>query len=228
MGSILEFLKEVDLLTADESIIQTPYSRTSALELRVIRDNLEKSFNENPTGSDTRTLFTRANSVALGLEWHLSVANDKYRERVKRRNEASILFNNMNSIIADYNMRKNEFEADDISIAEFAILMSESYKYYKHSQSFVWNRTIHDDILVEKIKNFMEEYKNGTYFRNSINFRNHICNQNESNVDTTDADGDSSNCSDNSIIKEQATTDISGDSIHDVDSDGDLHSESSS
>jgi hypothetical protein len=228
MGSILEFLKEVDLLTADESIIQTPYSRTSALELRVIRDNLEKSFNENPTGMDTRTLYTRANSVALGLEWHLSVANEKYREKVKRRNEANVLFQNMNSILTDFNMRKSEFNADDIAIAEFAILMNDSYKYYKHAQNFVWNRTVHDDILVEKIKSFMEEYKNGTYFSNSIIFRDSIRSQNESDVDSASIDDSCDNCGDSESIEEQTASTISDSSVHGDSSSGDLHSESSS
>lgn len=228
MSSILEFLKEVDLLTADESIIQTPYSRTSALELRIIRDNLEKSFNENPTGIDTRTLFTRANSVALGLEWHLSVANEKYREKVKRRNEANVLFQNMNSILTDYNMRKNEFDADDIAIAEFAVLMNDSYKYYKHAQNFVWNRTVYDDVLVEKIKSFMEEYKNGTYFSTSITFRDSIRSQIESTVDGTSTDGRCDNCSDDEDVEEQTLTTIGDDSIHDGSFDGGLHPISSS
>lgn len=228
MSSILEFLKEVDLLTADESIIQTPYSRTSALELRVIRDNLEKSFNENPTGIDTRTLFTRANSVALGLEWHLSVANEKYREKVKRRNEANVLFQNMNSILTDYNMRKNEFDADDIAIAEFAVLMNDSYKYYKHAQNFVWNRTVYDDVLVEKIKSFMEDYKNGTYFSTSITFRDSIRSQIESTVDDTSTDGRCDNCSDDENVEEQTPTTVGDDSIHNDSFDGGLHPISSS
>lgn len=219
MGSILEFLKEVDDLTSDETIIQTPYSRTSALELRTWRKRLEDSFNADPHGSETRTLYTKANSVALGLEWHLSVTNEKYRTMHKYRGEAAILFKGMQSILNDYNSRKDEFEKDDVAIAEFAILINDIYKYYRRSLDFVWNRTVYDDILIEKIRNFMEEYKNGNYFRSYPSFRNPTVESTESDECVTDSDGGSNDSNDTSISEEsnssvECSTGLSDDDIH--------------
>lgn len=207
MSSILEFLKEVEDLTSDESIIQTPYSKTSALELRTWKKSLEESFNEDPQGDKTRTLYTKANSVALGLEWHLAVANEKYREKRKHRDEAAVLFKGMQAILNDYNVRKDEFEQDEVALAEFAIIMNDAYKYYRHSLSFVWNRTVHDDVLVEKIRGFMEEYKNGNYFRSYPSFRNVSGTSTESDECSTDSDGSNDNSGD-SVIGEESGNEV--------------------
>lgn len=207
MSSILEFLKEVDDITSDESIVQTPYSKTSAIELRTWRTKLEDSFNRDTTSDETRTLFTKANSVALGLEWHLAVANEKYREKRKLRDEAAILFKGMQAVLNDYNMRKNEFEQDEVALAEFAIIVNDVYKYYRHSLNFVWNRTVQDDVLVEKIKNFMEEYKHGNYFRSYPSFRDTADTDSKSEESATTSDGSNDSSVDIAISEEQADAD---------------------
>lgn len=203
MSSVLALLQEIDNLTADESIIQTPYSRTSALELRVWRERLEEAFNKEPQGEETRTIFVKVNSIALGLEWHLSVANEKYREKQKCRQEADILFKSMQTILTDYNLRKEQFTEDEVALAEFAILMNEVYKYYRKSQDFVWDRTVYDDVLVEKIKGFMEDYNHGLYFRNSTDIRSCVCDDAESAECTTDVDGSDSDSNNDEISEEQ-------------------------
>lgn len=165
MSSILEFLKETEVLLNDELIERTPYAKSSAIELKVYRDSLSKAFEEEPFGAETRTWYTRANSVALGLEWHLAVTSEKYLTMRKYRQEAEILFKSMQAILADYNMRKEQFVDDEVSLAEFAIVMNDAYRYYRSSTDFVWNRTVQDDVTVKKIKGFMEEYNNGLYFK---------------------------------------------------------------
>lgn len=219
MGSILEFLKETENILNDDSIDMSPYAKSSATELTVYRNSLEKSFNDDPYGSDTRTWYTRANNVALGLEWHLAVTNQKYLEKVKYRQEAEVLFKSMQVILADYNMRQEQFIKDEIALAEFAIVMNDAYKYYKKSLDFVWNRTVYDDTIVEKIKAFMEEYNHGVYFKFDNSLRNTDVGTDTSEELSSDDNGSVSDLPDVCINKEtdegsSSSVDISADDMH--------------
>lgn len=207
MSSVLEFLKETETLLSDESIKKTPYAKSSAVQLKVYCESLKQAFDKEPFGSETRTWYTRANSVALGLEWHLAVIDEKYLNMRKYRQEAEILFKSMQSILADYNARKEQFVEDEVSLAEFAIVMNDAYKYYKCSTDYVWKRTVQDDIVVKKIKGFMEEYNNGLYFKCNINSECVPTADDESTERTSGSDGSSGDCSSMLHVEEERPAD---------------------
>lgn len=160
MRSVLLFLQETEkLLNEEEDIKKSVYAGSTVARLRTYRERLKNKFDEEPDNRRELTeLLSMANTLALQLEKHFMLVDDKYRKIYKMRAEAETTFNAMNKIFYDMEHTgklKDESSTDVMNLVQYLKFI---HDYYVRSQFYVWKIEQKDIDTLTCVQKFMEDY----------------------------------------------------------------------